>query len=687
MSVQGTGPLAAGSSAAKPVANARRSRLLNPLTALATARALAAGDKARDERRWPEAVEAYGKALQSKPGAAPLWMQYGHCLKEAGRIGDAGNAYLEALALEPTNPDTLLHLGRVKGAMGDAASAVGFLERAVASPALGADPRLRSDASSEILTLGDRARDERRWADAVAAYEAHLRIQPEAGPIWVQLGHCLKESGQSEAAETAYLRGLEFDPDNSDVLLHLGRLRLIAGDFGAAAYYLERAAEAASPNEDARAELRDLLLSHLADFSAGATGDETDWLDDLLDHSQSFGSGKRGAKFWSDLGDRLEANSAQAERAYRKSVELDPDNFDTLLRLSRIGLARDDIASAAQDLEQAEALLPAEDAAPDEDRRTEAAELALRIADRARETKRWLEAVEAYRRSLRIRPGVAKTWLRISGCLDEAGKAAEAESAYAMAAELAGEPVSAEADDDRRLLNCKLCGGVSRVVFGLPHNKKAGHPIPDEPDDCMYYQCDDCNFLFTPALDLDDHTEIYDEEYWNKQDPDWYGRVSQTLRLVAMANEMLQKRLDQIEILDFGSGAGAFVQSGRTDLGLNVWGTDIIAPHLGKDWFLADLGERKFDVITCCEVIEHLPNPREVFAKIRRHLKSPGVFAFQTAWWDPAQLGRDWWYLGPHNGHISLYSREGLAHVFKDMGGAERRMWNDYPGCQAWLFR
>jgi hypothetical protein len=29
-----------------------------------------------------------------------------------------------------------------------------------------------------------------------------------------------------------------------------------------------------------------------------------------------------------------------------------------------------------------------------------------------------------------------------------------------------------------RILACKLCGGKSRVVFGLPHNKKAGHPIP-----------------------------------------------------------------------------------------------------------------------------------------------------------------------------------------------------------------
>jgi SAM-dependent methyltransferase len=153
-----------------------------------------------------------------------------------------------------------------------------------------------------------------------------------------------------------------------------------------------------------------------------------------------------------------------------------------------------------------------------------------------------------------------------------------------------------------------------------------------------------------------------------------------------MGNELLKKRIDQFDILDFGCGIGGFVEMGRSSLAIKVWGTDIVPPKVGKEWFLPDLGDQKFDVVTACEVIEHFPHPREVFDKIRKHLKSPGVFAFQTAQWDPENLGRDWWYLGPHNGHISLYSRESLDHVSREMGGVDRRMWADYPGCQAWLF-
>lgn len=239
----------------------------------------------------------------------------------------------------------------------------------------------------------------------------------------------------------------------------------------------------------------------------------------------------------------------------------------------------------------------------------------------------------------------------------------------------------------RDTATCKLCGSTATLQFGLPYSKKTGHPIPNEPDDCWYYQCERCSFLFTDAIDgQQDHTLIYDDTYWQDQDPDWYGRVTETFRLVALANELLNIRLDKAEILDFGCGIGGFIEMGRKSLNLNVWGTDIIPPKVGKEWYLSDLGDRKFDIITSCEVIEHLPNPRKIFDIVKAHLKPRGVFAFQTAQWDPSSLGRDWWYLGPNNGHISLYSADGLTHVFNDMGGTGRRMWNEYAGVQAWLF-
>src|SRR5215471_17414080 len=146
-------------------------------------------------------------------------------------------------------------------------------------------------------------------------------------------------------------------------------------------------------------------------------------------------------------------------------------------------------------------------------------------------------------------------------------------------------------------LRCKICGGISVKVFGLPHAKTTDHAIPDEPDDTWYYQCQSCEFLFTPALDGADHTIIYDATYWETQDPDWYGRIAETLRLVLLGNELLNARADRIDILDFGCGMGCFVEKARNVLQLNVWGTDIILPKFGLEYFLPNLGIKKFDMI------------------------------------------------------------------------------------------
>ena len=231
---------------------------------------------------------------------------------------------------------------------------------------------------------------------------------------------------------------------------------------------------------------------------------------------------------------------------------------------------------------------------------------------------------------------------------------------------------------------CKICGSATLSNFALPSSKLTGQPIPDADNDCPYYECTVCHFLFCNLHDDSDHIGLYDEHYWDNQDPDWGGRVNQTLRLVLMANKLLEMEPWKLKVLDFGCGMGTFVEAAREQLQLQAWGTDIIRPKFGLNWFLPKLPRAEFDVVVSCEVIEHLPQPFEMLSQAVACLRPGGVFAFQTAQYDPAVCGRDWWYLGPANGHISLYSREAFDALADRLNVKNKLMWNDYPGLQAW---
>jgi hypothetical protein len=71
------------------------------------------GDAARDAHQWEAAQRAYGRALLRNPKRAGIWVQYGHVLKEGGRLAEALAAYRQADQLKPGVPDTLEHLSHL----------------------------------------------------------------------------------------------------------------------------------------------------------------------------------------------------------------------------------------------------------------------------------------------------------------------------------------------------------------------------------------------------------------------------------------------------------------------------------------------------------------------------------------------------------------------------------------------
>ncbi len=93
-------------------------------------------DRARAEAQWETAARFYRDALGLLPENWPIWVQFGHALKEAGCLEASEIAYRTALELEGDVADTHLSLGhtlKLQGRVADAAAA--YLRALVLDPA------------------------------------------------------------------------------------------------------------------------------------------------------------------------------------------------------------------------------------------------------------------------------------------------------------------------------------------------------------------------------------------------------------------------------------------------------------------------------------------------------------------------------------------------------------------------
>ncbi len=64
--------------------------------------------------------------------------------------------------------------------------------------------------------------------------------------------------------------------------------------------------------------------------------------------------------------------------------------------------------------------------------------------------------------------------------------------------------------------------------------------------------------------------------------------------------------------------------------------------------------------------LEHSSRPHDTVADLASFLAEEAVVVFSTLVQpeDFDTLGQDWWYVGPRNGHISIFSREALRLLF-----------------------
>src|SRR4051812_34585929 len=82
-----------------------------------------------------------------------------------------------------------------------------------------ADGRPRPDGAAKLaivdaVTQGDAYCDAKNWLAARDAYTRALVVDNTLQPVWVQLGHTAKQSGDPVGAEAAYRKALDLNPND-----------------------------------------------------------------------------------------------------------------------------------------------------------------------------------------------------------------------------------------------------------------------------------------------------------------------------------------------------------------------------------------------------------------------------------------------------------------------------------------
>ena len=214
---------------------------------------------------------------------------------------------------------------------------------------------------------------------------------------------------------------------------------------------------------------------------------------------------------------------------------------------------------------------------------------------------------------------------------------------------------------------CKVCDGVSPLFGVVDLNKSCaeqkGLRLPLAGCPVYYRRCGECGFCFTTAFDEWSHAEfqrnIYNEDYL-LVDPDFVE-----LRPLGNANmiaESFAAAKNAITVLDYGGGSGLLATRLR-DQGFSATTYDPFSEF-------NELPTRKFDLVTSFEVMEHVPDPGTTVQTMVDLLKEGGAILFSTLVQPKNfdQIGLGWWYAGPRNGHVSLYTTTTLARLFGRFG-------------------
>ena len=157
-------------------------------------------------------------------------------------------------------------------------------------------------------------------------------------------------------------------------------------------------------------------------------------------------------------------------------------------------------------------------------------------------------------------------------------------------------------------MKCPLCGSIKTSLFFTDKRRS-------------YHQCHECKLVFVPEnqrLTRIDEKAEYDKHENDSADQGYRKFLS---RLSKPVNDYISEKSYG---LDFGCGPGPTLSIMLREYGHTVDEYDIF---YNDNQYVFN---NKYDFITTSEVVEHLFNPKDVFAQLHDILKPSGILGIMT---------------------------------------------------------
>lgn len=186
------------------------------------------------------------------------------------------------------------------------------------------------------------------------------------------------------------------------------------------------------------------------------------------------------------------------------------------------------------------------------------------------------------------------------------------------------------------------------------------NPILDERNNWEFFHCTKCEFIFKNPINYIDKTNELKQYQNHNNTIDSPGYVEMFEKFI---KSTFHPYISDIKtVLEFGSGPGPVLSELLKQRNLEVDTYDkFFSPKKIYE-------NKKYDLITSTEVIEHIQNPLEVFELFSKHIKKGGYLALMTQFHKNEEEDfKNWWYKNDPT-HICFF-RPHTFEVLAKMSG------------------